>query len=232
MGPGRRSDPADMPEGSAPQGFEAFGRGGSIGIVLVHEIFGYTPIVRRFADALVRAGYPTAAVDLYGGRIAQGLEGALAMRGALTETHVLAVLERTRLEIVSRLDPPARVGTIGFSMGGGYALLGACKLPFDFCIDYYGKMAETSQVAGLRGPVLVLLGSDDDTVTGWALADLLPALNRAKRRVEVHVYPGARHAFQRPGWDGHEDRAANDAWLRTLEFLARIGTETGYLSPP
>ncbi len=213
----------------APKGFEAFGRGGTIGIVLVHEIFGYTPIIRGLADTLAHQGYPTAAVDLYGGRTAQNLEGALAMRGALTETHVLSVLERARTEIRSRLDPPARVGALGFSMGGGYALLGACKLPFDFCIDSYGRIDHTAEVNGLRGPLLLILASDDEKVTGWAFSELLPALNHAKRRVEVQVYPGVRHAFQRPGWEGHEDRAANDAWQRTLEFLARVRSETGYL---
>lgn len=218
-----------MPEGTAPKGFEAFGRGGSVGLVLVHEIFGYTPIIRGIADALAHQGFPTVAVDLYGGRVAQSLEGALAMRGALTEAHVLAMLDRARVEVLDRLDPRARVGAIGFSMGGGYALLGACKLPFDFCIDSYGRIDHPAEVAGLHGPLLLILASDDEKLTGWAFSELLPALNHAKRRVDVQVYPGVRHAFQRPGWEGHEDRAAHDAWQRTLEFLARVRSEPGYL---
>ncbi len=223
----RKTSP--MPEGTAPGGFEAFGRGGSVGLVLVHEIFGYTPIIRGVAASLAHEGFPTVAVDLYGGRTAQSLEGALAMQGALTEAHVLAMLDRARGEVSARLDPGARVGAIGFSMGGGYALLGACRLPFDFCIDSYGRIEHPQEVNGLRGPLLLILASDDEKVTGWAFSALLPALNHAKRRVDVQVYPQVRHAFQRPGWEGHEDRAANDAWKRTLEFLARVRSETGYL---
>ena len=79
-------------------------------------------------------------------------------------------------------------------------------------------------VAGLRGPALLLLGSEDERITPWALSEFLPAANRAKKRVSLELYPGVRHAFHRPGWEGHDAAAAAEAWRRTLEFLSDVGS--------
>ncbi|HKN06844.1 MAG TPA: dienelactone hydrolase family protein [Thermoplasmata archaeon] len=201
---------------------ELLGTGGTLGVVLIHDIYGRGPYVRSVAEALVAAGIPTAAVDLFGGKTPASVEEGREIAGTLTDEGVLAVLEEARGELAGRLTGPARVGTLGFCMGGGYALLGACHRPFDFAVDYYGKIAHVEDVSGLRGPVLVLLGSEDERITPWALTEFMPAALRAKKRVSLELYPGVRHAFHRPGWEGHDPAAAADAWRRTLDFLSDV----------
>jgi len=201
---------------------ELTGAGGTIGVVLVHDIYGRGPYVRSVAEALATAGIPSATVDLFSGKTPTTVEEGRALAGALTDEGVLTALEEARVALTARLTGPSRVGTLGFCMGGGYALLGACHRPFEFAIDFYGKISRVEDVAGLRGPVLVLLGSEDDRITPWAFAELLPAANRAKKRVSLELYPGVRHAFHRPGWEGHDPRAAAEAWRRTLDFLSDV----------
>ena len=107
-------------------------------------------------------------------------------------------------------------------MGGSVALLGACNLGFQFCVDYYGLIENAEMVAGLKGPLVLMLASEDERVTPWAFERLLPAATRDKKRVDVHLYPNARHAFHRPNWEGHDAEAAKDAWEKTLLFLSQF----------
>jgi carboxymethylenebutenolidase len=199
-------------------GAELYGERGTTGVVVVHEVFGRDDYIRSVARALADAGYPAAAVDLYDGQQVHSLEEGIALRGGLREAAVLARLDDARAGL-ERAAGTKRVGTLGFCMGGGYALLGACRRPFDFAVDYYGRIDRADDVAAVQGPVLLLLASEDERITPWAFEELLPAARRAQRRVSVELYPGVRHAFHRPGWEGHDPTAAASAWARTLAFL-------------
>jgi carboxymethylenebutenolidase len=192
---------------------------GPVGVVVVHEVFGRDEYAESVADALATAGIAAATVDLYDGRRAKTLEEALALRGSLVEEAVLTKLDGARSALLALPRPPVRVGLLGFCMGGGFALLGACHRPFSFAVDYYGRIDRAEDVAGLSGPLLVILASEDERVTPWAFSELMPAVRGAKKRLTVELYPGVRHAFHRPGWEGHDAAAAADAWGRTVRFL-------------
>ena len=43
-----------------------------------------------------------------------------------------------------------------------------------------------------------------------------------KKRLDVHLYPNAAHAFHRPNWEGHSPLSAADAWQKTIAFLHRF----------
>jgi len=206
---------------------ELLGSGGTTGVVLVHDIYGRGPYIRSVAEALEATGVPTAQVDLFGGQLPASVEEGMRLREAITEAGALDALEEARVALAARLTGPKRVGTLGFCMGGGIALLGACHRPFDFAVDFYGRIERADDVAGLRGPVLVILGSEDERITPWAFTELLPAATRAKKRVTVELFPKARHAFHRPGWEGHDPAAAAEAWRRTLAFLDELESPSG-----
>jgi carboxymethylenebutenolidase len=186
--------------------------------------------MRSVAEALGSADIATATVDLFGGKVPMGRDEGIQLAGSLTEPDVLESLEEARGALASRLSGPARVGALGFCMGGGYALLGACHRPFDFAVDFYGKIERVDEVSGLRGPLLLILGSEDERITPWAFTEFLPAANRAKKRVSVELFPGVRHAFHRPGWEGHDPAAAAEAWRRTVTFLSELRGPKGPLA--
>ena len=167
-------------------------------------------------------GYWAAAVDIFRGTKPQTVEEGRKTRESLTNTEVLDALGNGLKLLRERIGGRARVGTMGFCMGGGFALLGACNLEFDFCINYYGTVQDIEEVEGLKCPVQLVLGSEDERVNTWAFQSFLPTAMKFNKRVDLHLYPNAKHAFHRPDWDGHNPEAAKDAWSKTLQFLSRF----------
>jgi carboxymethylenebutenolidase len=205
---------------------EVFGEKGALGVVVVHEVFGRDAYVTSVARSLGAAGFPAATVDLYGGRYPASLDEAMRLGETLTPDDVLTKIEDARAAVQRRLVRHACVGTLGFGVGGGYALLAACHRRFDFAVDFYGRIDRADDVQGLEGPALLLLASEDERVTPWALSELLPAARVARKRISVELYPNVRHAFHRPGGEGYNEEAARHAWKRTLAFLVEQASAT------
>jgi len=195
-----------------------------VGVVLVHEIFGFNDYIKSVASEFSRNGYWAAAVDIFRGRKPGTVEEGRKVRESLTNTDVLDALGNGLRLLRGKIGGKARVGTIGFCMGGGLALLGACNLEFDFCVSYYGIVQMIEEVEGLKCPVQLVLGSEDERVNTWAFQSFLPAALKFKKRVDVHLYPNSRHAFHRPDCEGHDPEAAKDAWERTLLFPLTVQT--------
>ena len=193
-----------------------------VGVVLVHEIFGFDQYADSVAAQLAQAGFSVAAVDLYRGKLASSLEEGFKLRSALKEQEVLDALGSGLQLLVQKIGQDAKVGSMGFCMGGAFALLGACNLNMAFCVDYYGMVENVEQVKGAKGPVQLMLASEDERVTPWAYQHFLPAATKYKKRVDVHLYPNAQHAFHRPNWEGHNAEAAKDAWGKTLTFISQF----------
>ncbi len=194
----------------------------SIGLVVIHEIFGYSPYVEGVATELAEAGFSAASIDLFRGTKADTLEAGMKLRGSVTgdvlREGISAGAELLRSQAGARI-----VGAMGFCMGGGFALQAACDLGLDFCVDFYGQISDAEDTSKLQGPVLLILGSEDARVTPWAFQQFLPAAMKHNKRVETQLYPHAKHAFHRPGWEGHNPAAAKDAWDKTLRFLSQFG---------
>ncbi|HME19098.1 MAG TPA: dienelactone hydrolase family protein [Nitrososphaerales archaeon] len=194
---------------------------GPLGLVIIHEIFGYSPYVEKVATDISARGFTAAAIDLYKGKKATTLEEGFKLRTSVTKESLLDGISNG-IELLKDKAGVRKVGTLGFCMGGGLALQAACDLSLDFCVDYYGSIEKEDDIAKLRGPILLVLGSDDERVTPWAFQKFLPAAMKYKKRAEVQLYPNARHAFHRPGWEGHNPQAAADAWEKTIRFLSAI----------
>lgn len=191
-----------------------------LGLVLIHEIFGYNEYIETVAQNLAAAGFTTAAIDLYKGKKANTIEEGFKMRSEVSKERLADGISNGLALL--RDSGAKKVGTMGFCMGGGFALQAACDLSLGFCVDYYGTMEDEQEASKLAGPVLLVLGSDDERVTPWAFQKFLPAAMKYKKRVEVQLYPNARHAFHRPGWDGHNPEATKDAWDKTIRFLSQL----------
>lgn len=194
---------------------------GPLGVVLIHEIFGHSEYNETVAKNLAAAGFTAASIDLFRGKKATNLEEGYKLRSAVTK-DVLSEAVSKGVEMIRSETGAKKVGTMGFCMGGGFALQSACDLGLDFAVDYYGTIENEQDASKLVGPVLMVLASEDERVTPWAFQKFLPAAMKYKKRVEVQLYPNARHAFHRPNWEGHNPEAASDAWDKTLRFLSQV----------
>jgi len=206
------------------------------GLVLVPDVRGlsehYRDVARRFATE----GFFTLAVDLYSREGAPDLPDMAAVfrwMRALPDLRVLADLGAAVNYLAGRTEVRRdAIGITGFCMGGQYALMAACTgQPLAACVSWYGMLrySETDDLKpaspldlapGLGCPYLGLFGADDAIIPLADVEALRSTLTRARKNFELHVYPGAGHAFfndTRP--DAYRPEVAATAWRRTLAFL-------------
>jgi carboxymethylenebutenolidase len=203
-----------------------------LGVVLVHDITGLDKTNLLFADQLAAEGFWVAAVDLFRGQRPKDLQEGLALRQALQPQDLRAALKAGLDRLRRDAGPRVRIGSMGFCMGGGAALEGACHADFAFCVDYYGMMANADDVKGLQGPLLLILASEDERTNPWAYNQLLPKLDEHRKRVTVQLYPSVIHPFHRPDWvqapfpgapRSYDEPTARDAWARAVAFIREQG---------
>lgn len=97
-----------------------------VGVILIHEIYGLDPYIESVCSNLNENGYWVAAVDLFRGKHASSLEEGFKLRTALKAQEVQDTLEAARELLTESMGDGAKVGSMGFCMGGGIALQGAC----------------------------------------------------------------------------------------------------------
>lgn len=201
------------------------GSGTAPGIVVVHEWWGLNRQIRGVARRLAREGYVAIVPDLYHGRLAADAEDAHALSRALDADAAVADLAAALVWL--RAQPRAartRTGVLGFCMGGGLAQALAVGRPeVAACVVYYGTPeADSARLARLDAPLLGHFGADDRGIAVERVERFRERLREAGRKAEIHVYPGAGHAFANEEREGsyHPD-AARVAWARTLAFLQK-----------
>jgi len=194
-------------------------RDGGPGVLVVHDYYGLLPSVRERCDALAAAGFVALAPDLYDGRAARDDGEAERLMGDLE-----AAAARKRLgEAVGWLRATVRggrVGAVGFSMGGGLALMEATTGGLDAVVAYYATL-DPASARSLACPVLLQLAEVDE----WdpeETPDRFLAVLRERGDPEAFTYPGTEHSFANPGIPARfAPRAADEAWTRTVAFLDR-----------
>ena len=193
------------------------------GVVVIEEWWGLVPHFGEVADRFAREGYVALAPDLYHGRSTAEPDEAnklmLDMKRDVAERDLDGAVEHLRLHPMST----GKVGVVGFCLGGGLALLAACRNPhIAACVDFYGVLpGGQPECDKLAAPVLGLFGERDPWMPPDAVRQLEDELRRMGKTVETVVYRDADHAFFNDTAESVDDDAAEDAWRRTLEWFSR-----------
>jgi len=194
------------------------------GLIVIHEWWGLNDNIRTMTDRLAGEGYVALAVDLYGGQTAADPDGAQSLMQAAMQ-NVPAAEENLR-QAFAYLEGEAqatRIGTIGWCFGGGWSLNTALLLPdqVDATVIYYGRLTDDrDRLATLQMPILGLFGAEDQGITVESVEAFEEALQALDKDAEIHIYAGANHAFANPSGTSYQPEAAEDAWNRTVAFLA------------
>lgn len=193
------------------------------GLVVVQEIFGVNAHIRKVTDGYAAAGYRAIApaifdraepgVDL--GYDAADRDKGLALRQKIG-------LDQTLLDIAAAaaaLKGAGKTGVVGYCLGGSLAWLAATRLDgLAAAVGYYGGMIAAHLGETPRCPVMLHFGENDAGIPMSDVDKIKATVDQA--RVQVFVYPGAGHAFNRDGSANWHEASAKLALRRTLEFLA------------
>lgn len=208
-------------ENSAPdqRGYVAGPRsGGGAGVLVVHDWYGLLPSVRERCDALADAGFVALAPDLYDGRTARDEAEAERLMGELDGPTARKRVAEAVGWLAGMED--ARVGAVGFSVGGSLALREATEGTLDAVVAYYAVLGPAA-AASIACPALLHLAEVDEWDPGETPERFLAAL-REHGEAEDHTYPGTVHSFANAGArDLYAPEAAATAWTRTVAFLQR-----------
>ncbi len=193
-------------------------------IIVIHEWWGLNDNVRAMADRLAGEGYMVLAVDLYAGKTAESPEAARQlMLHAVEDPESANQNIRSAYEFLENAGAP-RIGSLGWCFGGGWSLNTAVLFPdeLDAAVIYYGRVTDDEErLRPVSAPILGLFGEADQGIPVDTVHAFRDTLERLRKDYEVHIYPGADHAFANPTGRNYNAEAATDAWDKTVDFLGR-----------
>jgi carboxymethylenebutenolidase len=208
--------------GHQTQGYLATPAGGkSPGILVIQEWWGLVPHIKHVADRFAAEGFTALAPDMYHGKTADEPDGAGKLFMALNIAQAEKDLQGATKYLKTH-SSSAKVGAVGFCMGGQLALFAATLDPsIGATVNFYGIHPNVKpDYRKLSGPVLGLFAEKDGFVNPDVAKGVDKAIKDAGKSSEIHIYPGVDHAFfNDTNTAAYNKAAADDAWKRTLTFF-------------
>lgn len=213
-------------DGQTLQGYLAQpeGPGPHPAVLMFHEWWGLNAEIPHLADALAGQGYVVLAPDLYRGRVASTVPGALWMRITTPDEPIWADAD-SALAYLRGLETvdPERVASMGFCFGGEQSLQLGLRKADDLTVVvlFYGStVADPAALEALAEaqPLLGIFGAEDGQIPLSEVESFRAALSTAGIEHTVTVYDGVGHAFvtaenyDQPG-------APGEAWQQLTAFL-------------
>jgi dienelactone hydrolase len=194
---------------TALQGFFAWDdavKGKRPGVLVIHEWWGHNEHARKQAIRLAKAGYVGFALDMFGkGKLAKHPEDAQAFVKEATADPKVA---QARFEAaLARLQAhpqvnPEDIGAVGYCFGGGVALaMARAGADLDVVATFHGALANggpPAEKGKVKPRIFVATGGADPMITKEQVEAFEKEMKDAGARVEVVVYPNAKHSFTNP----------------------------------
>ena len=193
------------------------------GVILIHERWGLDEGTKALADQLAARGYVVLAIDLFGGNVATNGEESRQLILPVVENQATAEENiRQAYEFLLNTAQAPRIGAIGWSFGGNWALNTAMLYPddLDAAVIYYGQLTSNEDRLGpVNVPILGIFGENDRRITSDKVSEFEAALAELDKTYQIEVYPGVGHAFADPTGSNYEETTASEAWSVVLSFL-------------
>jgi carboxymethylenebutenolidase len=190
-------------------------------VMVLPAWWGLNSFFKQFCDRLAQAGFVAFAPDLYGGKVAETIEQATALRDGLDDEKTNNLL-RSAIPTL-RQHPRANsepIGAIGFSLGVFYALALLADIPDQIgaLVLFYGMGAD--KYPTLKTPVLGHFAENDEYEEKDYIDYIEKTLKAAGADTTFYTYPGTGHWFFEANQPkAYKAEAAQLAWERTVSFL-------------
>jgi carboxymethylenebutenolidase len=194
----------------------------STGVVILPDVRGLYRFYEELALRFAERGYAAVAFDFYGRTAGAEKRGEdfdyPPHREQTTPEGVQADVAACVAYL--RENGATSVFTVGFCFGGRHSWLAtAAGHGLAGAVGFYGR-PPLEEVPRMQGPILALQGGADAAIPVEDDNAFDAALDAAGIEHEVVIYEGAPHSF----FDRKQEefqRDSDDAWRRTLDFLAR-----------
>ncbi|MGE4240992.1 dienelactone hydrolase family protein [Ramlibacter sp.] len=226
------------PDGTCDAYFVAPTSGPAPAVLVWPDIFGLRPAFRQMGRRLAESGYSVLVVNPFyrqkkaptapqGGKtpIAEVLPLMQALTPAMHLTDGKAFV--AWLDAQREVDKARKIGTTGYCMGAPIAVRTATVAPgrVGAVGSFHGAAMVTSApdsphrlVAQTKAHYLIAVAENDDQKDPQAKVALRTALEAAKLRAEVEVYPAA-HGWCPPDTQVYDAAQSERAWARLLATL-------------
>lgn len=190
---------------------------GGPSVLLLHAWWGLKPFFKETCDRLAEQGFTVLAPDLRDGQIAKTIEEAKALMeksdGQLVGDTVMAAKDHLR-GLTN-----GKIGVVGFSMGGAWALITAAYKPEQIAavVLFYGN--EGIEYGKVTAKVMGHYSDNDEWEPNEYVENTFAEFKKAGVDATLHIYPGVAHWFVESDRPEYDAAAAQLAWERTFEFL-------------
>ena len=210
-------------------------------IVLYMDAFGIRPALAQMAQRLASNGYTAVLPNLYyrtpfapfaPNVVATEGPERERFKGMIASINQKMVMNDTRLVIEAlHRHPsvrPGGLGTVGYCMGGGYALSAAGTFPDRVVVaaSFHGGSLATDKpdsphrlAPQMRARVYIGAAEIDASFPPEQQVRLERALTDAGVQHTMEIYPKAKHGFAVTGHIAYDNGAAETHWRRLLDLL-------------
>lgn len=229
---GDMSERVDVPTPDGPMPAHRWlpptGRGP--GILLLQEIFGVSPYIRRRAEDLASRGYVVVAPEVFWrlgvSEVPNGpemLQQAMGVVGDLDWDAAVSDAVRALGALREQPEVEGGTGVVGFCFGGGLGYAVVAQEPADALVSFYGSALPqlVDAVPSVSTPSLHVFGESDSYLPMETVERIRASVTEGGGPVEFETYPGADHAFDNDDFVNHDAAASAAAWARATDYLAR-----------
>ncbi len=201
----------------------------SAAIIVIPEIFGVNEGIRKKCEDWSAKGYLAAAPDIFW-RFAPGIElnpdieaemqEALGYFGQYDPDLGVKDIEAL-IHWIRREAGVAKVGLVGFCLGGKMAYMAAARTDIDASVGYYGVMIDQmlNESKAIANPLLLHIPTADGFVPPEAQKAMHDGLDDHPR-ITLHDYEGLDHGFAATSGNRRDEAGAQLADSRTEAFFA------------
>ncbi|MGY6637872.1 MAG: dienelactone hydrolase family protein [Erythrobacter sp.] len=198
-------------------------------VIVIQEIFGVNPGIRQKCDKLAAEGYIALAPDLFW-RLQPGIEldpdveaefnEALDWMGKFDQDAGIRDIQAA-INFLRSEEGAAKVGCVGYCLGGRLAFMTAARTDIDASVGYYGVGIDglLGEANAIANPVMLHIPTADGFVPAEAQAAMHAGLD-GHAKVTLHDYEGLDHGFATEVGKRRDEAAATLADSRTSAFFA------------